>query len=915
MIHRLTGADGVETPDAQLLTRFTGQHDESAFAELVRRHAPMVLSVARRVLRDEHAAEDAFQVTFLTLACRARTVRRGQALAAWLHRVAYHVALRTQAKARRTIEVEQSATPPPRPDAVEQAEWHELAAILDDELQRLPARYRGPLVMCGLEGKTHEEAARDLGWPLGSVSKRLARGRDLLRQRLARRGFKLGSAALPALLIGEATAAVPEALLTATTRAAVQMEGFPATIAGLLKEVQRAMTMTHVRRVAVLILTVTLLASAVGLGLLTAGRAAPPQENRVERPGQPDEPKKPGAAVVALGQKKFRFRAAVGAIEYSPDGKLLVIAEHNTLHLFDAATRKELRSWDVPKNVPKDVAVKSVAFSPDSKSLATAGQYPHFHLWDVTNGKLIREFAGFERLTEGIAFSVDGKRLAMVGENLPSPKLIDREAEGPTVRIWETNTGKELKGMGTGLAQGTCVSYSPDGQLLIWGTADGAVHVHKVAGAEVFTYKGPEIPTSFTYSIAISPDSKLVAAGIGALIKLFDLRTGKLLKTMSEQFQRDIPSLLAGMRLHFSPDGKTLASVSSTSMFLLWDVASGKLDQKYLPRSGLNDLSFYHDGKTLATAGQDSVVRFWDLVKEQEETEGGHRGGVAPVALSPDDKTVVTACWSDGLRCWDRETGKELRMLPKFQAVVLGYGADGLVIIGVEDDRVHLYDASGKDKGTVGKAHNARSCLALSADGKLLAVGNEEIRVYDLATGKEKARLSGHGKVCLSLAFGPDGKTLLSAGEEPPVTTKELRFQFSLKLWDLNTGKEVRALPHPAEWGIKQVAYSADGKLAATNTHVWDVTTGKMVRELAFGVESPQFSPDGKLLALPYQYVVPKSKAWIELWDTTSWQKVGLLEGHGGMIAALSFSADGKFLVSGSEDTSARVWEIAKWKK
>jgi WD40 repeat protein len=328
--------------------------------------------------------------------------------------------------------------------------------------------------------------------------------------------------------------------------------------------------------------------------------------------------------------------------------------------------------------------------------------------------------------------------------------------------------------------------------------------------------------------------------------------------------------------------------------------------------SGLSDLSFYPDGKTLATAGQESTVRFWDLVKEQEETEAGHRGGVAPVALSPDAATVVTGCWSDGLRFWDRETGKEQRVLPKLQIVVLNYGADGLVIVGVEDDRLHLYDAMGKDKGTIGKAHNAKSCLALSPDGKLLAVGNEEIRVYDLASGKEKVKLAGHGRVCQSLAFGPDGKTLLSAGEEPPITTGELRYQFSLKLWDLSTGKEVRTLPHPAGWGIKQVAYSPDGKLAATNTHVWNVTTGKMVRALAFGVESPQFSPDGKLLALAYQYAVPKSKGWIELWDMMSGEKVAVLEGHTGMIAALAFSADGKYLVSGSEDTSARVWELAK---
>src|SRR5262249_2007756 len=157
-------------------------------------------------------ADDAFQVTFLTLACKASSLRQGEALPAWLHRVALHVALRVRTRARRAGEVEREATPMSRPEPAAAVAWRELPAVLAEELQRLPEVLRGPLVLCGLEGKTHAEAARDLGWPAGSLSKRLARGRELLRQRLARRGFELGSTALTAGGIGEATAAVPETL-------------------------------------------------------------------------------------------------------------------------------------------------------------------------------------------------------------------------------------------------------------------------------------------------------------------------------------------------------------------------------------------------------------------------------------------------------------------------------------------------------------------------------------------------------------------------------------------------------------------------------------------------------------------------------------------------------------------------------
>src|SRR5262249_47571995 len=158
----------------------------------------------------------AFQVTFLTLACKASSLRRVRALPAWLHRVAFHVALRVRARGRRVEQVEREAPVMSHPEPAAEAAWRELPAGLDEEWQRLPDSLRGPLVLCGLEGKTHVEAARELGWPAGSLSKRLARGRELLRQRLARRGFELAGTAAAAGLIGEATAAVPEALLSAT---------------------------------------------------------------------------------------------------------------------------------------------------------------------------------------------------------------------------------------------------------------------------------------------------------------------------------------------------------------------------------------------------------------------------------------------------------------------------------------------------------------------------------------------------------------------------------------------------------------------------------------------------------------------------------------------------------------------------
>ena len=184
--------------DAELLERFVAAHDEAAFARLVERYGPLVLGVCRRVLRNHHDAEDAFQATFLVLARKARHIRRRDALAGWLYRVAYRLAVKHRAAARRQAERQ---PPPARPrEAEDQAGWGDLRTVLDEELDRLPERYRTPLRLCCLAGCTRDEAARRLGCTLGALKMRLERGRQLLRNRLARRGLALSAVLLAVLL-------------------------------------------------------------------------------------------------------------------------------------------------------------------------------------------------------------------------------------------------------------------------------------------------------------------------------------------------------------------------------------------------------------------------------------------------------------------------------------------------------------------------------------------------------------------------------------------------------------------------------------------------------------------------------------------------------------------------------------------
>jgi RNA polymerase sigma factor (sigma-70 family) len=198
--------------------RFVRHRDEGAFAALMDRHGSMVLGVCRRVLRDPHDADDVFQATFLVLIRKATSLRRPELLGNWLYGVAYRTALRARAGAARRRAPERQAEDVPAAEPVDEKVWDELRPVLDEEVNRLPEKYRAPVILCYLEGKTYTEAARVLGWAAGTVSGRLARAREKLRARLALRGLTLSTAALAMTLCQKGSAAVAAALAQATLK-------------------------------------------------------------------------------------------------------------------------------------------------------------------------------------------------------------------------------------------------------------------------------------------------------------------------------------------------------------------------------------------------------------------------------------------------------------------------------------------------------------------------------------------------------------------------------------------------------------------------------------------------------------------------------------------------------------------------
>jgi RNA polymerase sigma factor (sigma-70 family) len=214
---RLHDAAGIS--DGELLDRFRRQQDEAAFEALVRRHGALVFGVCRRVLGNHHDAEDAFQAAFLVLVRKVASVKPKQSAASWLYGVAYRTALKAKTRAARNRCRERAAAVP---DAATPPFAGELQSVLDQELNRLSEKHRSAFVLCSLEGKTHQEAARQLGCREGTLSVRLMRAKQLLAKRLSRRGFGPATAVVPMLAgLGAASATVPASLSASTVKAAV----------------------------------------------------------------------------------------------------------------------------------------------------------------------------------------------------------------------------------------------------------------------------------------------------------------------------------------------------------------------------------------------------------------------------------------------------------------------------------------------------------------------------------------------------------------------------------------------------------------------------------------------------------------------------------------------------------------------
>jgi RNA polymerase sigma factor (sigma-70 family) len=289
--------DGAGMTDGQLLEDYISRCDEAALAALVRRHGPMVWGVCRRVLRNYHDAEDAFQATFLVLVRRAASIASRKLVANWLYGVAHQTALKARATAAKKNMRERQVTEMPEPAGVEQELSNDLQPLLDQELSRLPDKYRGVIVLCDLEGKTRTEAARQLGCAEGTVASRLARARIMLAKRLTGRGVALSGGALAAVLSkNAASAGVPAAVVMSTIKAANLFAAGQAVIsskvAALAEGVVKAMFVTKIKGMLAvgLVVGLGLGGIGVGVGLSTNPVAVAPEKATDKVPAKSEPP-------------------------------------------------------------------------------------------------------------------------------------------------------------------------------------------------------------------------------------------------------------------------------------------------------------------------------------------------------------------------------------------------------------------------------------------------------------------------------------------------------------------------------------------------------------------------------------------------------------------------------------------------
>lgn len=930
-----------ETPesDAALLQRFVRERDDNAFAALLARHGAMVLAVCCRVLRDRHEAEDVFQSVFLALAQQAGALRHPDRLASWLYVTARHLALKAHRAAIRRRQRECRYPPSDRTssaDPLDELSAREMLNVLDEEIHRLPEVYRLPLVLCCLEGRPQDEAARLLGWSAGSVRGRLERGRARLHTRLLRRGLSL-SAALLMMEAMRGEARIPPLDSARTILQAART---------LAETGSRPLAAFKLKWMLALSLTAGMAAAGVGVLIQQPAQPMPPsataeppipradEQVRTDRHGDPLPP----GALVRLGTVRLRHNAFQFA--FAPDGRRIASAgSDGCVRIWNPATGAEVGRLGGHRG-----AVYAIAYSPDGNQIAT-GDVRDIHLWDTATGRKIRTLPGFDGGKDfdkrqgmivgifNLAFSPDGKVLAVSEGNV-------------RVSLWDVASGErrgqlEASGM-------DALAFLPDGQRVL-SAAGGVVRLCDLSGKEL--RKLETASSSNRLPLALTSDGKRFVAAeerpitrsdgniryvirFEGVVTLWDFAAGK------ERRRLDVPRPVRAVAL--SPDGKTLA-FSQDRAIHLHDVASWKEARRIdLDEGMVFHLVFSPDGKTLASSGRNDI-QLWDTATGRPLVQrAGHAAVVDVLAFTAGGRQLVSTCRETGVaRVWDAATGRQLHHFAgDWHHGVTALSMDGRMLLSSGTfNSIQLWDvAAGRrvrsfqiEKAPASEYSHDLRALALTADGRrVVSISKNNtgdrmrtILVQDAATGKEYIRLT---EAAGDKRGGNDYLRLSRDGRCMVQTDGH-----TIRVRAVDTGAILRSLHpdklQPEETLAAPIVFSDDGRflayvapiqrrgsprITASRIHVWELATAREIACFAApGVTVIAFSPDGRLLAAAEEgNEIPTREAPIFLWDVVTGVEVGRLQGHGTFVSSLAYSCDGRRIATGLANSTILIWNL-----
>ena len=601
----------------------------------------------------------------------------------------------------------------------------------------------------------------------------------------------------------------------------------------------------------------------------------------------------PEGAIARLG------KGYINDIAYAPDGTKLAIATSIGVWLYDTATDTELNFLSEEPDY-----VQAIAFSPDSRTLASGGYLPNnvIRLWDTGTGKLRDTLDGYEEIL-ALTFSPDGTMLASSGGWPEYP-----------IQLWNL-TNRQLQDTLFGHTSWTfALAFSADGKTLISGSEDSTVRLWDVHTGElkcILEEHGDDVN-----AVVLSPDGKTLASGSDdGTIQFWDMHTGEMLATLKgdAKFPEGIRALA------FSPNGTTLASATVEQIWL-WDTATKQLKEVLEGHTGfVTTVVFSPDGKTIASASWDWTFRLWDAATGKlRKTFGEHSSSTNTVVFSPNGETIASASrglihlWNmkgDLLQLWYARTGEHLENLIDHIDYVrtLVFSPDGRFLAsGGYDSRLRLWDASSGHH--IVTLRGGGPAVAFSPDGKLIAseYGGDgiigTIGLWDVHTGELRYVLSKYHSPLTRMVFSPDGKTLASASRDSEII-----------LWDIPTLQRRQSLTTQHTGSVYSMAFSPDGKTLASGSHdktlrLWDPNTGEHRATVPYldYVTAVAFSPDGTTLAIGWG---SWSNNRIQLLDTRILQSRETLVGHTEDITDLAFSPDGGTLASASYDGTILLWK------